>query len=31
MAFVLRKTLSAILMPLPAALLMGTVGWVLWS
>ena len=31
MGFVLRKTLSAILMPLPAALLMGTVGWVLWS
>jgi uncharacterized SAM-binding protein YcdF (DUF218 family) len=31
MGFMIRKTLTALLMPLPAALLLGTVGWVMWS
>lgn len=31
MGFVVRKLLTALLMPLPAALLAGVVGWVLWT
>ena len=31
LGFLIRKALTAFLMPLPAALLLGMVGWVLWS
>jgi len=31
MGFVVRKLVTALLMPLPAALLFGAVGWVLWT
>ena len=31
MGFVVRKLLSALVMPLPAALLVGVVGWILWT